>query len=98
MNATAHQENKKNEEKKTGVKKAENRRRQSTAFRKAVCCPSAVVQGVARRKNGSREVPGQLGPSRRPTAISIQPKRGRGPHHHVEAAVDWCSDWIKVSW
>ena len=25
-----------------------------------------------------------------PTAISTQPKRGRGPHHHVEAAVDWC--------
>ena len=20
----------------------------------------------------------------------FQPKRGRGPHHHVEAAVDWC--------
>ena len=26
----------------------------------------------------------------RQTAILTQPKRGRGPHHHVEAAVDWC--------
>ena len=36
------------------------------------------------------ECPGYLGSSGRPTAISTQPKRGRGPHHHVEAAVDWC--------
>ena len=35
-------------------------------------------------------MPGITGPSGRPTAISTQPKRGRGPHHHVEAAVDWC--------
>ena len=42
------------------------------------------------------ECPGKLGPSGRPTAISTQPKRGRGPHHHVEAAVDWCSDPVVV--
>ena len=26
----------------------------------------------------------------RPTDISSQPKRGRGSHHRIEAAVDWC--------
>ena len=25
-----------------------------------------------------------------PTVISTQPKRGRGTHHHDEAAVNWC--------
>ena len=29
------------------------------------------------------------GPSGKPTAILTQSKRGRRPHHHVEAAVDW---------
>ena len=23
--------------------------------------------------------------------LPFQPKRGGGPHHHVEAVVDWCS-------
>ena len=54
MNVTAHQETK------TGMKKA-GERRQSTDFRKAVCCSSAVVQTGARRKNGSRGVPGVTG-------------------------------------
>ena len=49
MNVAAHQEKKKNEETKTGMKKAEERKRQSTDFRKAVCCPSAVVQGTVSR-------------------------------------------------
>ena len=26
--------------------------------------------------------------------ISTQPKRGRGPHHHVEADVNWCSTFL----
>ena len=44
MNVTAHQENKeKNEETKTGIEKAGERRRHATDFTKAVCCPSAVV-------------------------------------------------------
>ena len=41
MNVTAHEEKEKNE-----------KRRQATDFKKAACCPSAVVQGEARRKNG----------------------------------------------
>ena len=36
------------------------------------------------------ECPWWQGPSKRPTAISIQPKMGRGPHYYVEAVVDWC--------
>ena len=47
MNVTAHQE-KKNE--KTGKRKAGVERRQAN-FKEAVCYPSAVVQGAARRKN-----------------------------------------------
>ena len=90
MNVTAHQKKEKNE-KKTGMKKGGERRRRATDFRKAVCCPSAVVQRAARRKMVRGECPGRLGLSVRPIAISTQPKRGRGPHHHVEAAVDWYS-------
>ena len=37
-----------------------------------------------------RGVPGVTGTLGNPTDISTQPKRGLGPHHHVEAAVDWC--------
>ena len=46
MNVTTHQEEK-NEETDTGKRKAGEERRQATAFKKAVCCPSAVVQGAA---------------------------------------------------
>ena len=49
MNVAAHQEKKKNE--KTSKRKAGVERRQAD-FKEAVCYPSAVVQGAARRKNG----------------------------------------------
>ena len=49
MNIAAYQEKEKN--KKTSKRKAEEERRQ-VDFKKAACYPSAVVQGVARRKNG----------------------------------------------
>ena len=39
------------------MKKAGEKRRLDTDFREAVCCLSAVVQGAARQKNGSRGVP-----------------------------------------
>ena len=91
MNVTAHQEKEKNAEMKKGKKMAgEEKRKQATDFEEAVCCPTAVVQGAASRKNEG-ECPGYLGSSGRPTAISTQPKRGRGPHHHNEAVFDWCS-------
>ena len=35
-----------------------------------------------------REAPGVTGTLGK---TNSQPKRGWGPHHHVEAAVDWCS-------
>ena len=90
MNVAAHQEKEKNEETKKNKRRAgeKKKRKQATDFEEAVSCPSAVVQG---RKNEG-ECPGYLGPSGRPTAISNQPKRGRGPHHHFEAAVEWCSN------
>ena len=49
MNVAAHQEKEKN--KKTGKKKTGVERRQAN-FKKAACCPSAVVQRAAWRKNG----------------------------------------------
>ena len=52
MNVAAHQEKEKNEETKTGKRKAGEEKRQATGFKEDACCPSAVVQGAARRKNG----------------------------------------------
>ena len=49
MNVAAHHEKEKNE--KTGKRKAGEERRQAD-FKEAACCPSAVVQGAAQRKNG----------------------------------------------
>ena len=43
MNAAAHQDKENNE--KTGKRKAGEERRQETNFKEAACCPSAVVQG-----------------------------------------------------
>ena len=63
--------------------------RQATDFKEAVCCPFCGRSGGSIAKNEG-ECPGYLGPLGRPTAILTQPKWGRGPHHHVEAAVDWC--------
>ena len=47
MNVTTHQE--KNKETKTGKRGAEEKRKkkQVTAFKEAVCCPTAIVQGAA---------------------------------------------------
>ena len=49
MNITAHQEKKENEETKTGKRGIgeEEKRKQVTNFKEAVCCPSVVVQGAA---------------------------------------------------
>ena len=51
MNVTAHQEKGKNEETKTGKRKAGEERRQATDFKEAVYCPSVVLQGAAQQKN-----------------------------------------------
>ena len=47
MNVTAHQEKEKNEETKTGKRRAGEKKKLATDFKEAVCCPSAVVQGAA---------------------------------------------------
>ena len=71
------------------MKKAGEERTQATDFREAVCCPSTVVQGTARQKNGLRGVPGVTGTLGKANS-NFDPAQ-TGPHHHVEAAVDWCS-------
>ena len=43
MNIATHQEKEKNEEMKTGKRKAGKGRRQATDFKEAACCPFAVV-------------------------------------------------------
>ena len=53
MNVAAHQKKEKKNEK-TGKRKTGEERRRAD-FKEAVCYPSAVVQGAARRKNGLRE-------------------------------------------
>ena len=64
MNVAAHQEKKKNEETKTGKRKAD-KRRQATNFEEAACCPNLVVQGAAGEKmvcaRGVLRVTGTLG-------------------------------------
>ena len=49
MNVATHQEKEENE--KTGKRKAGDVRRQAD-FKETACYPSAVVQGAARRKSG----------------------------------------------
>ena len=51
MNVGDHQEKEKNEKTKKGKKKTGEEKRQATDFKEAACCPSAVVQGAAQRKN-----------------------------------------------
>ena len=89
MNVAAHQEKEKNEN--TGKRKAGEDRRQAD-FKVTACYFSAVVQGLHGEKMLCvRGVPGVTETSERPTAILTQSKQDWGPHHHVEAAVDWCS-------
>ena len=52
MNNAAYQEKEKNE--KTGKSKGE-KRKQSTDFKGAACCPSAIVQRAERQKKGLYE-------------------------------------------
>ena len=65
MNDAAHQEKEKNEETKTDQRRAAEKKRQAIDFKEAACCPSAVIEGAARRKNGlcegSAGVTGTLG-------------------------------------
>ena len=49
MNVAAHQDKEKNEK---TVKRRAGVKRRLANFKEAACCPSAVVQGAAWRKNG----------------------------------------------
>ena len=40
-----------------GAREGQEKRKQGTDFKEAVCCPFAVVHGAARRKN-EKECPG----------------------------------------
>ena len=67
-------------------------KREDRSRQVAACYPSAIAQGKHGEKMVcARGVPGELGPSGRPTAILTQRKRGWRPHYHVESADDWCS-------
>ena len=50
MNVTAHQEKEKNEETKTGKRRAGGKRILAIDFKEVVCCPSGAVQGAAKQK------------------------------------------------
>ena len=88
MSLAVHQEEK-NE--KTSKRKAGVERRQAD-FIEAVCYPSAVVQGAARQKTVCVSgIPGVTGTLGKANSNFDPTQTGRGPHHHVEAAVDWYS-------
>ena len=57
MKIAAHQEE--NEKTKKNKRKSEERR-QATDLKEAACCPSAVVQGVARQRNSSAPINSRL--------------------------------------
>ena len=88
MNTTTHQEKEKNEETKKGRrKKSENR--QPILKKLCAALPQSFRGQHSKIMKGSAW--GNWDPRERPTAISTQPERGQKRHHHVEAAVDWCS-------
>ena len=89
MNVTTRQEKEKNEKTKTGKRKTGEERKQATDFKEAVCCPSAVVQGAARQKNGLCEgsARGNRDPRGRPTAISTQAKRDSAMTKRLKSTV-----------
>ena len=89
MNVATHQEKEKNE--KTGKRKAGVKRRHAN-FKEAACYPSAVVQGLHGKKMVCvRGVPGVTGTLGKANSHFDPTQTDRGPHHHVESAVDWYS-------
>ena len=73
------------------IRGREKQKRRKTDFKETECCPFAVVQRAALRKNdwsrGAPMVTGILGKAN----ILFDPmETGCGPHHHIVAAVDWC--------
>ena len=70
----------------------EKGRRRQANFKEAECYPSAVVLGLHGEKMVCvRGVPGVTGTLGEANSHFDPTQTGRGPHHHVEAAVDSCS-------
>ena len=89
MNVAAHQEKEKN--KKTGKRKAGVGRRQANLKRlRATLLRS--FRGLHGKKMVSvRRVPGATGTLGKANSHFDPIQTARGPHHHIEAAVDWYS-------
>ena len=86
MHVATHQENEKAVKRNAGVK------RKQANFKEAACYLLWSFRGLHSGKmvcvRGVPRVTGTLGK----TNNHFYPTQtGRGPHHHVEAAVDWCS-------
>ena len=86
MNVAAHQEKEKNE--KTDKRKAEDRpilkRLRATLLR-------SFRELHGKKMVCGRGVPGVTGTLRKANSNFNPTQTGLGPHHHVEAAVDWCN-------
>ena len=86
MNVATHQEKEKNEKtfkRKAGEDRSVLRRLRATllrSFRGLHAKKMVCVRGVPR-------VTGTLGKANSDFDLT---QTGRGPHHHIEAAVDWC--------
>ena len=87
MNVAAYQNKEKNG--KTGKRKAGEDKR---PILRGCVLPFCGRSGTARQKNGLRGgVSGVTETLRNANSHFDPTKRGWGRHHHVEAAVDWCS-------
>ena len=89
MSVAAHQHKEKNE--KMGKREAGEEKNSRPVLKR----PHAALLRSFRRQYSKkmvcvRRVSGVTGASGRRTVILTPPKQGRGWHHHVEAAVDWC--------
>ena len=87
MNVAAHQEKEKNE--KMGKRKAGEGRLILKRLHATLLQSFRVLHG--KKMVCVRGVPGVTGTLRKATTILTQPKWDWGPHHHVKAAIDWCS-------
>ena len=89
MNVSAHQEKEKNE--KTGKRKAGVKRRQAILKRLRATLLQSFRGLHGEKMVCVRGVPGVTGIFGKANSYFNPTQTGRGPHHHVEAAVDWCS-------
>ena len=89
MNVAAHQEKKKN--KNTGKRKAGVERRQANLKRLRATLLRSFRGLHGEKMVCVRRVPGVTGTLGKANSHFDPTKTGRGPHHHIEAAVDWYS-------